>query len=135
MIQGVDTFIEYFGGIRRRTLKFIRAIPNNQIDWSPNDSELTCGDIARHLAATEKMFVNAAVKGQWEYAGHDQDMANTLDEAIIHLEACHSVAMTTLRTLSDTELYQSRPTLNSRPVKAWRLLMAMVEHEVHHRSQ
>ncbi|MCP4356861.1 MAG: DinB family protein, partial [Chloroflexi bacterium] len=47
----------------------------------------------------------------------------------------HSVAMTTLRTLSDTELYQSRPTLNSRPVKAWRLLMAMVEHEVHHRSQ
>ena len=89
----------------------------------------------RHVAATEKMFVNAAVKGRWEYVGHDRGLASTLDEAIIHLEACHSEAMITLRTLSDAGLYQSRPTLNGPPVKAWRLLMAMVEHEVHHRSQ
>lgn len=54
---------------------------------------------------------------------------------MVHLEVSHSEAMTTLRTLNDTELYQPRPTLNGPPVKAWRLLMAMVEHEVHHRSQ
>jgi len=46
MIQSVDTFIKYFGGIRRRTLNFIRAIPDEQIDWSPKDGELTCGDYA-----------------------------------------------------------------------------------------
>ena len=38
-------------------------------------------------------------------------------------------------TLPDAELYQPRLGLAGRPLKAWRLLMAMVEHEVHHRSQ
>lgn len=135
MIQSVNTFIEYFDGVRRRTINFIRAIPIEQIDWSPKEGELTCGDIVRHLAATEKMFVSAAAEGHWEYAGHDRSLAGSLDEIMAHLEACHSEAMIALRALNDTELYQPRPTLNGPPVKAWRLLMAMVEHEVHHRSQ
>lgn len=59
----------------------------------------------------------------------------TCGEIVRHLEHCHSEAMAALRGLSDADLYQPRPTLNGPPVKAWRLLMAMVEHEVHHRSQ
>jgi uncharacterized damage-inducible protein DinB len=43
--------------------------------------------------------------------------------------------MEQLRTLSDADLYAARPTLNGPPARAWRLLMALVEHEIHHRSQ
>ena len=135
MIQSVNAFIEYFEGVRRRTINFIRAVPPNRIDWSPREGEFSCGDIVRHLAAAEKMFVGAAVEGRWEYSGHDRSLTGSLEEATAHLEACHSGAMTTLRGMDDTDLYQPRPTLNGPPVKAWRLLMAMVEHEVHHRSQ
>jgi uncharacterized damage-inducible protein DinB len=135
MIQSVNAFIEYFEGIHRRTVNFIRAVPSDRIDWAPKEGEFSCGDIVRHLAAAEKMFGGAAVKGHWAYSGHDRSLAGSLDEATVHLEACHSEAMTALRGMDDAELPQPRPTLNGPPVKAWRLLMAMVEHEVHHRSQ
>jgi len=135
MIQSVAAFTKYFDGIRRRTNNYIQAIPGHQVDWSPKAKELTCGDIVRHLAAAEKMFVGAAVNRHWHYLGHDQSLASSLDEVMAHLESCHAEALSALQALNDEDLYQPRPTLNGPPVKAWRLLMAMVEHEVHHRSQ
>lgn len=135
MIQDVNSFIKYFDSVRRRTIKFIQAIPDHQIDWAPRKDEFTCGDIVRHLAATELMFVKAVVVEDWEYLGHDRSLASSLAETIEHLERCHIEATAFLHRLSNSDLSQPRPTLNGPPVKGWRLLMAMVEHEVHHRSQ
>jgi uncharacterized damage-inducible protein DinB len=133
MIQDIPTFIDYFDGIRRRTLNFIRAVPADRVSWSPKEDELTYGDIVRHLAAAEIMFVTAIVEGRWFYPGHEG--AALLDQAVAHLEATHSQQMESLRSMDGLELYRPRRTLAGPQVKAWRLLMAMVEHEVHHRSQ
>ncbi len=135
MIQTVSSFIDYFESIRRRTLNYFRTIPPDRVDWTPRGDEFTFGDLVRHLAAGEVMFVGAVVESRWEYPGHERGVYNTLDEAIAHLETIHAEAMTALRSLPDSALYEPRPTLNGPSVKAWRLLMAMVEHEVHHRSQ
>lgn len=135
MIQNTNSFVEYFDGVRRRTMNYVRAIPADRFEWSPRKGELTCGDIVRHLAAGEKMFVGVVIDGQWRYPGHDQTRAGSLDRAGAYLENCHTESMTALRNLSDAELYQPRPSLKGPPVKAWRWLLAMVEHEVHHRSQ
>jgi len=43
--------------------------------------------------------------------------------------------MARLATLDDAVLASPRRDLDGGTVKAWRFLMAMVEHEVHHRSQ
>ena len=51
------------------------------------------------------------------------------------LPATHREAMEKLGTLGDSALFETRPSLRGTEVKTWRLLMAMVEHEVHHRSQ
>lgn len=137
MIEHVDQFIGYFDSIRRRTLTYARTIPPDQIDWRPKAGELTCGDIIRHLAAAELMFVGAAVEGTWRYAGHERDDEHmNLADTLNSLEASHTTAMKTLTTLNDADLIQPRPSLTGgQPIKAWRLLMAMVEHEIHHRSQ
>jgi uncharacterized damage-inducible protein DinB len=135
MIQRVDSFIDYFDSIRRRTIQYARTIPADQLDWSPRAGEFTCAAILRHLAAAEAMFVGAVVAGRWRYAGHDHDPADDLAALLAQLDASHAAAMIELRTLNDAALNEPRPTLNGPAVKAWRLLMAMVEHEVHHRSQ
>ncbi len=135
MIQNTNSFVEYFDSVRRRTMNFIRVIPADRFDWSPRENEFTCRDLVWHLAAAEKMFVGVVMEGQWRYPGHDQTRASSLDEAIAYLEACHAESMTALRNLNDAELYQPRPSLKGPPVKTWRWLMAMVEHEIHHRSQ
>lgn len=134
MIRTVDSFIHYFGSIRRRTLMYVRTIPTDRSNWSPKPGEFTCGEIVRHLAAAEIMFIGAVVEGKWQYR-HPDDAEARLDTAIACLEESHTLAMSSLRHLSDAELDHMRPTLNGPPVRAWRLLMAMIEHEVHHRSQ
>jgi len=135
MIQSINAFIDYFEGIRRRTLNYIKAIPAERVDWSPREGELTCGDIVRHLAAGEKMFVGVVVEGRWKYVGHDQKLARGLDELLAYLQATHVESVAVLRTIEDAKLNEPRPALKGQPVKSWRWLMAMVEHEVHHRSQ
>ena len=136
MIQSVESFIRYFTGIRRRTVTFAQAIPADQIDWSPREGEFTCGEILRHLVAIETMTVQVVVDGEWPpYPGHDRSLAARLEEVIATLHSSHVQAMAQLATLPDAELGQPRPAIDRRPLKAWRLLMAMLEHEVHHRSQ
>ena len=135
MIQSVDSFIAYFESIRRRTLNFIQAIPPERLAWSPRAGEFTSAELVRHLGAAERMFVGAAVAGRWNYAGHEHDRQPGLDALLAELEAGHAAAIVELRGLSDAGLCAARPTLNGPPARAWRLLMALVEHEIHHRSQ
>jgi uncharacterized damage-inducible protein DinB len=135
MIQNINHFTKYFDGIRRRTLNYIGTIPPEQVNWRPQAGEFSIGELIRHLDAAEKMFVGVVVDGTWHYAGHDHDSNIDLETLLAHLAATHKAAMDKLVASDDAVLYQPRPTLNGPDVKAWRLLMAMVEHEVHHRSQ
>jgi uncharacterized damage-inducible protein DinB len=137
VIATVSGFIDYFEGVRRRTCDFFGVIPAERVDWAPKAGEYSCGDIVRHVAATEAMFVGAVVDGRWHYPGHARPAAPTLAAALARLDAVHAEASARLRGLADGVLGEARPALEpvARPVRAWRLLLAMVEHEVHHRSQ
>jgi uncharacterized damage-inducible protein DinB len=134
MVSSVATFIAYFESIRRRTLHFAGALPPERLDWAPRAGEFTCGDLIRHLAAGEAMFVGAVVEGRWLYRGHDAGPAD-LESALAALAAGHAAALDRLRTLPDAALTEHRPSLDGPPIRVWRLLMGMVEHEIHHRSQ
>jgi uncharacterized damage-inducible protein DinB len=137
MIQSTADFIKYFESIRRRTLNYIRVVPADRLGWSPKEGEFTCADIIRHFAASERMFVGVVINGCWNYEGHASDQQQGLDELLALLESTHSKAMSTLEQLSDQGLNEPRygPKREGYPLKAWRWLMAMTEHEIHHRSQ
>jgi uncharacterized damage-inducible protein DinB len=135
MLQTVKAFADYYEGIRRRTMTFIRTVPADKVEWSPGAGEFSFGVIIRHLTAAEPMFVGAVVDGRWVYGGHEAKSEPSLDALIADMTIAHEEAMRRLRAYPDSELFSERPTLNGTPVKAWRLMMAMVEHEIHHRSQ
>ena len=134
MIQTVAGFIQYFESVRRRTLNYLRVIPTEKFEWTPKDGEFTCGDIVRHILAAEKMFVGVVMNGKWKYTGHDTDKQG-LAETLALLEAVHVETMEKLKALPDEALMEMRPSLKGPELKAWRWLMAMSEHEIHHRSQ
>lgn len=134
MLRDIDEFVRYFDGVRRRTLNYVRTLPPDRVDWAPRSGEFTCGDIIRHLAAAEAMFVGVVVDGRWRYSGH-ADGPRDLDALLAQLDAVHTASMDRLRGLPPAALDEPRPSLQGPPAKAWRWLMALVEHEVHHRSQ
>ena len=137
MIASIREFTEYFDGVRRRTVGFFRTIPADLIDWAPKDGEYTCGDIIRHVAASESMFSGVVADGVWRYDGHARDLGASLEQALALLDARHAAASRALARAGDIALTESRPPLEpgGRPIRGWRVLMAMCEHEVHHRSQ
>ena len=137
MIASMREFTEYFDGVRRRTVGFFRMIPPDMIDWTPKDGEYSCGDIVRHVAVSESMFSGVVVDGVWRYDGHARELGASLDEALAMLDARHTAATRALTKAGDAALAQVRPALEpgGRPIRGWRVLMAMCEHEVHHRSQ
>jgi hypothetical protein len=57
MIHSIQEFVDYFSGIRKRTLNYARGVPADRLDWSPKAGEFTRADILRHIGAGEKMFV------------------------------------------------------------------------------
>lgn len=135
MIRKVEQFISYFGSIRRRTLNYARVVPSDQIDWAPEEGEFTCADILRHIAAAEQMFVGVVTQGHWHYGGHD-DSHQSIESLLQLLEDTHRQTMLALQAVPDSELDQPRPAFEGdAQIKVWRWLMAMAEHEIHHRSQ
>jgi uncharacterized damage-inducible protein DinB len=137
VIASVRAFAEYFEGVRRRTIHFARAVPAESIDWAPKAGEYTCGDILRHLAASEAMFSGVVADGVWRYPGHARERGATREAALALLDAEHATARAALERVGDAALNEERASLEpgARPIRAWRVLMAMCEHEVHHRSQ
>jgi len=137
MIRSTADFIRYFESIRRRTLNYARLVPPDRLGWSPGQGEFTCAHILRHILATERMFVRAALEGRWNYEGHESEEEGGLDELLALFETVHAEVMRALAQLPDANLDAPRPGPkgDGQPVKAWRWLMAMAEHEIHHRSQ
>jgi uncharacterized damage-inducible protein DinB len=135
MIERVDSFIGYFQSVRRRTLGYCRCVPPEQVDWTPRAGGLSLGDLIRHLAAAEQMFVGVAVADRWAYPGHDRQLGATRDAALAYLEASHTSAVAALGALPDADLKAERAALDGRTLPVWRILMLMVEHEIHHRSE
>jgi uncharacterized damage-inducible protein DinB len=80
---------------------------------------------------------SAAARPRRSSTGHERERGASLEQALAYLDACHATAGGLLAAADDDMLTAVVPPLEpgARPIKAWRLLMAMTEHEVHHRSQ
>jgi uncharacterized damage-inducible protein DinB len=134
MIGSVAEFARYFDGVRRRTWSAVDRVGPELLGWAPRPGEMTCGAIVRHLAGAERFFVTKVVEDRFT---EDLDPGPDLDHAGTRalLETAHREQMRRLEGLTDEALRAPRRDLDGGTVKAWRFLMAMVEHEVHHRSQ
>jgi uncharacterized damage-inducible protein DinB len=137
MIQSAADFIKYFEGVRRRTMNYIRVVPADRLGWSPKEGEFSCADILRHIIAAERMFVRVVIEDRWKYEDHETGHKQSLDELTASLETTHAEVMDRLKQLPDQDLNEPRfgPKREGQPIKAWRWLMVMAEHEIHHRSQ
>lgn len=127
--------ISHIEGVRKRTMMYVNALPENIIDWRPDPNKFSIGDIIRHLGSAEVMFFHAMKQNEWRYHGHDSDKGQTMREAISYLHACHDTVMEGLHQLDQERLMMKTKNVHGYEVSTWRIIMAMAEHEIHHRGQ
>lgn len=131
-----DDFLHYFEQVRERTMRTVRCIPPDKVEWTCRQGDFTLGDLARHIAATEReVFAEGARGLPSRYTGCGRGLADGFDNVIAYMERMHAESVEIFRQMSDEEYKKKGVTPEGLPVTAWRLLRAMIEHEIHHRGQ
>lgn len=126
---------EWFERVYERTLEVVQAVPAHRINWRPVDNEFSCADIIRHIASTEVMNMARLHSGQLHYPGHTPEkFGKTKAEIMANLQRAHAEAQNFLQTAGEKALQEFVPT-NQGNISGWRVVVGMLEHEIHHRSQ
>ncbi len=135
-IKSIAPFLEYFQKIRGRTMRIIRCIPPDKIEWTYQAGKFTLGDLARHLVTIERyMYAESARFQPSQYPGCGRELADGYNAVIDFMESLHQESMDIFSQLSDADLQKKCETPAGVPITLWKWLRAMVEHEVHHRGQ
>ena len=135
-IQELDIFLEYLGKVHQRTVRVVRCIPADRLEWSFREGKFTLGDLVRHMAAIERyMFVETIQGKPSRYAGCGKELASGLEEVLTFLERMHSESVAIISRLSAEDLNRKCTTPDGSSITVWKWLRAMVEHEIHHRGQ
>ena len=135
-IQSVAAFLEYFDKVHNRTLRVVRCIPVDKVEWSYRGGKFTLGDLVRHIATTKRYMWAENIQGKpSRYAGCGKDLADGFEELVQFMERMHRESVEIFSRLSADDLKRKCVTPDGAPITVWKWLRAMVEHEIHHRGQ
>ena len=133
-IRELGVFLDYFGRLHQRTMRVVRCIPPDKVDWRFREGKWTIGDLARHIAVINRyMFVETLQGRPSRYAGCGRELAESYDEIISLMEGLHGESVEMLSSLTDLEAKCTTP--DGAAMAKWKWMRAMVEHEIHHRGQ
>ncbi len=135
-IRDVAGFLEYLDKVHGRTLRVVRCIPSDKLEWSFCEGKFTLGDLVRHVAAIERyMFVETIQGKPSRYTGCGTDLADGLQQVVLFLEKMQRESVEIISQLSAEELNRKCTTPEGTAITVSKWLRAMVEHEIHHRGQ
>jgi uncharacterized damage-inducible protein DinB len=140
MITDVASYLRFFESLRRRTERDVAALPPAAAAWRPpaigGEAGWSIGQIVGHIGGSRLYFASAYRGEGWIWGGVEADP----DDQSTWLPWLRSSADRFVALLTDTppDWLTRRIEMIDTPGQAlsgWRLLMMMLEHEVHHRSQ
>jgi uncharacterized damage-inducible protein DinB len=139
MITDVEAYLRFFDSVRRRTERDVAALPPQAAAWRPppagGEAGWGIGEIVAHIGATRLYFASAYRGEGWIFPTADVDHADQRTW-LPWLQASAERFAALLRA-TPAEWLARRIEMIDTPgtLPGWRLLMMMLEHEVHHRSQ
>jgi uncharacterized damage-inducible protein DinB len=141
VIADVPSFLRYFDGVHARTVRDVGVLPVEAESWKPppsEDQEAAWGipEIVRHIAEARRFFTSAFLGNGWVWENWP-DALESKDRWVPALEESRDELVSALGGAAEERLRVRVDPIakEGRPLSGWRLLMMMVEHEVHHRSQ
>ena len=140
MITDIAAFLRFFDSVRGRTERDVAALPPAAAAWRPppsaGDDQWSIGYIVGHIGSTRLYFSSAYRNEGWVWLPAEI----VVDDQRTWLPWLRTSAARFAAALADTpaEWLQRRIAMIDTPgatLSGWRILMMMLEHEVHHRSQ
>jgi uncharacterized damage-inducible protein DinB len=138
MIGSIDAFLRYFDAVQRRAIRDIAALPQAADGWTPPAGEgekaWNVNKIVGHICGSRLYFASAYLGNGW-VSPRPPDVS-TRDRWLPALEASAVALRERLAGTPDAWLERKVPLIDSEgELSGWRILMLMMEHDIHHRSQ
>ncbi len=135
-IQNIDSFLEYVEKVHGRTMRVVRCIPADKVEWTYREGKFTLGDLARHIAAINRNMFAENVQGKpSRYQGCGPELADGYDNVVRYVEQMHRESVDIFSRLTESDLNRKCETVGGAAITTWKWLRSMVEHEIHHRGQ
>ena len=141
MITDISSYLRFFDSVRRRTERDVAALPPAAAAWRPpaaagGEAAWDIGQIVGHIGGTRLYFASAYRGEGWIWGAVDGDMSDQRSW-VPWLERSAEQFAGLLRETPDAWLTRRIEMIDTpgATLSGWRLLMMMIEHEVHHRSQ
>jgi uncharacterized damage-inducible protein DinB len=127
-------FLDYFEKVHKRTMRVVRCVPPEKVDWSFREGKFTVGDLGRHIATTNRYLFAETLQGKpSRYQGCGRSLAPSLDAILSLMQRLHGESVEIISRLPSLSAECKTPDGTS--IATWKWMRSMVEHEVHHRGQ
>jgi len=153
-------FIDWLEDVRVGTRRLISMVPEEAFEYKASDDAPTVEQLMRVFASLEDQFTRGVCAGDWsnpgspsdarrqiatayaedtddlEFSGVTSESMDTADEILDHLDRIHQESLDIIAELSDEE-FQARKVQVPWGEEATiqRLMIGMVEREIHHRTE
>jgi uncharacterized damage-inducible protein DinB len=143
VITDVGSFLAWFDGVHRRTVRDVALLPPEAESWRPPIPDTGEGEagwgfakIVAHMAESRGYFANAFCGDGWVWDEWPEDVS-ARETWVPALERSAEELRTRLGDAPDEWLHRRVGLIGDpdRTMSAWRTLTMMAEHEVHHRAQ
>jgi uncharacterized damage-inducible protein DinB len=138
MFSSIGDFLRYFAAVNRRAVRDVAALPPEADGWRPTGIEGERGwdinTIVGHMAGSRLYFVSAYVGRGW-ISPPPPNVASPERWGPALIESAE--ALQTQLEATPEEWIQRKISMidTDRELSGWRVLMMMMEHDIHHRSQ
>ena len=138
MFPTIDYFLRYFDGIHRRAIRDVGTLPPQADGWRPargtGERAWSINDIVGHMA-TSRLYFASAYRGEGWIMNEQPDVSRH-DRWLPALEGSADDLRAALQPTPNGWLRRKIPMIDTDgELSGWRILMLMVEHDIHHRSQ
>ena len=140
MVSDITSYLRFFDSVRRRTERDVAALPPEAAAWRPppgagGEAGWSIGDIVAHIGSTRLYFASAYRGEGWIATAPEMERADQRTW-LPWLQASAERFVALLRETPDEWLARRIEMIDSPgSLSGWRVLMMMLEHEIHHRSQ
>jgi uncharacterized damage-inducible protein DinB len=140
MISDIGSFLRFFDGVRRRTERDVAALPPEASAWRPpaanGETGWSIGQIVAHIGSSRFYFASA-YRGEGWIGITAQPSREEQSAWLPWLRESGTRFVELLQGTPDEWLTRRIEMLDTpgSTLAGWRILMMMIEHEVHHRSQ
>lgn len=138
MITSIEAFLRFFDAVNRRAIRDVAALPPEADGWRPATGEgekaWSINQLVGHMAGARIYFASAYAGNGW-IAERPPDVSSR-ERWVPALETSAAEFRGQLAGTPDEWLERKVAMIDSGgELSGWRILMMMLEHDIHHRSQ